>query len=150
MLPAALEYPSGDWNGFRVYRPARGGRSCEHFGGYKTINRIPFNKQNKTKKSNHKKNQKKIPTYLLYFFRTVTGNKQYFFLGLSQPENQATAEPACRVLYSYGCLLVRYMLPAALEYPSGDWNGFRVYRPARGGLVLWTFRWIQDYKPNTF
>ena len=22
--------------------PARGGRSCEHFGGYKTINRIPF------------------------------------------------------------------------------------------------------------
>ena len=21
---------------------ARGGRSCEHFGGYKTINRIPF------------------------------------------------------------------------------------------------------------
>ena len=25
-----------------VYRPARGGRSCEHFGGYKTINRIPI------------------------------------------------------------------------------------------------------------
>ena len=23
--------------------PARGGRSCEHFGGYKTINRIPLN-----------------------------------------------------------------------------------------------------------
>ena len=22
--------------------PVRGGRSCEHFGGYKTINRIPF------------------------------------------------------------------------------------------------------------
>ena len=22
--------------------PARGGRSCERFGGYKTINRIPF------------------------------------------------------------------------------------------------------------
>ena len=22
--------------------PARGGRSCEHFGGYKTLNRIPF------------------------------------------------------------------------------------------------------------
>ena len=22
--------------------PARGGRSCEHFGGYKTINRIPL------------------------------------------------------------------------------------------------------------
>ena len=38
MLPAALEYPSGDKNGFRVYRPAREGRSCEHFGGYKTIN----------------------------------------------------------------------------------------------------------------
>ena len=42
MLPAALEYPSGDWNGFRVYRSARGGRLCEHFGGYKTINRIPL------------------------------------------------------------------------------------------------------------
>ena len=25
-----------------MYMPARGGRSCEHFGGYKTINRIPF------------------------------------------------------------------------------------------------------------
>ena len=36
MLPTALEYPLGDSNGFRVYRPARGGRSCEHFGGYKT------------------------------------------------------------------------------------------------------------------
>ena len=22
--------------------PARGGRSCEHFGGYETINRIPL------------------------------------------------------------------------------------------------------------
>ena len=40
MLPVALEYSLGDWNGFRVYRPARGGRSFEHFGGYKTINRI--------------------------------------------------------------------------------------------------------------
>ena len=30
------------------------------------------------------------------------------------------------------CLeLVRYGLPAALGYPSVDWNGFRVYRPAR-------------------
>ena len=42
MLPAALEYPSGDWNGFRVYRPARGGRSWDNFGGYKTINRMPL------------------------------------------------------------------------------------------------------------
>ena len=24
--------------------PARGGRSCEHFGGYKTLNRIPLHK----------------------------------------------------------------------------------------------------------
>ena len=32
----------GDWNGVRVYRPARGGRSCGHFGGCKTINRIPL------------------------------------------------------------------------------------------------------------
>ena len=42
LLPAALKHPSGDGNGFRVYRPAGGGRSCEHFGGYKTINRIPL------------------------------------------------------------------------------------------------------------
>ena len=42
MLPGALEYPLGDGNGFRVYRPGRGGGSCEHFGGYKTINRIPL------------------------------------------------------------------------------------------------------------
>ena len=41
-LPAALEYPSGYWNGFCVYRPAREGRLCEHFGGYKAINRIPL------------------------------------------------------------------------------------------------------------
>ena len=27
---------------------------------------------------------------------------------------------------------VRYMLPAALEYPPGDCNGFRVYRPDKG------------------
>ena len=26
--------------------PARGGRSCEHFGGYKTINRIPLSTRN--------------------------------------------------------------------------------------------------------
>ena len=25
-----------------MYRTARGGRSCERFGGYKTINRIPL------------------------------------------------------------------------------------------------------------
>ena len=42
MLPTALEYPSGDWNGVCAYRPARGGRLCEHFAGYKTINRIPL------------------------------------------------------------------------------------------------------------
>ena len=42
MLPAALEYPLGDGNGFRVYRPVNGGRSCEHFGGYQTGNRIPL------------------------------------------------------------------------------------------------------------
>ena len=33
---------AGKVNGFLLYRPARGGRSCEHFGGYKTINRIPL------------------------------------------------------------------------------------------------------------
>ena len=42
MLPVALEYPPGDWNGLCVYRPARGGRLCDCFGGYKTINRIPL------------------------------------------------------------------------------------------------------------
>ena len=31
-----------DSNGFRVYRPARGERLCEHFGVYKTINLIPL------------------------------------------------------------------------------------------------------------
>ena len=41
MLPVALEYYPGDRNGVHVYRPARGGRSCEHFGGYNIINRIP-------------------------------------------------------------------------------------------------------------
>ena len=45
MVPTALDYPSGDWNGFRVYRPAREGRSYDHFGGYKTINRIPLYKE---------------------------------------------------------------------------------------------------------
>ena len=42
MLPVALEYSPGDWNGFRVYRPARGGKSCEGSGGYKTMNRVPL------------------------------------------------------------------------------------------------------------
>ena len=42
MLPVTLEYPPGVRNGFRVYRPARGGRLCERFGGYKTINQIPL------------------------------------------------------------------------------------------------------------
>ena len=42
MLPAALEYHLGEWNGLFVYRPAREGRSYEHFGGYKTINWIPL------------------------------------------------------------------------------------------------------------
>ena len=41
-LPAALEYPLGYRNGFCVYRPAREGRLCEHFSGYKAINRIPL------------------------------------------------------------------------------------------------------------
>ena len=39
------------------------------------------------------------------------------------------------------------MLPVALEYCPGDWNGFRVYRPAREER---SYEWIQDYKPNTF
>ena len=42
MLPVALEYPPGDCNGSCVYRPARGERLCEPFGGCKTINRILF------------------------------------------------------------------------------------------------------------
>ena len=39
MLPAALEYPRGIK---MISVCARGGRSCEHLGGYKTINRIPL------------------------------------------------------------------------------------------------------------
>ena len=42
MLPAALEYPSGIEMVFECTVPAREGRSCEHFGGYRTINRIPL------------------------------------------------------------------------------------------------------------
>ena len=57
--------------------------------------------------------------------------------------------PSCKIRQ---CLQrVRYMLPVALEYPPGDWNGFRVYMPARGGRsCMWALRWIQNYKPNTF
>ena len=39
--------------------PARGGRSCEHFGGYKTLNRIP------------------LPFYLWYI-RLLLGSLGYF------------------------------------------------------------------------
>ena len=42
MLPVALEYPPGIEMVSVCTVPARGGRSCEHFGGYKTINRIPL------------------------------------------------------------------------------------------------------------
>ena len=40
MLPVALEYPRGIEMVSVCTVPARRGRSCEHFGGYKTINRI--------------------------------------------------------------------------------------------------------------
>ena len=39
-----------------MYRPARGGRSCEHFGGYKTINRIPFTTNNDTNDNSNNDN----------------------------------------------------------------------------------------------
>ena len=41
----------------------------------------------KTHIFDQKNNTKKyiLPTYLPYFFQTVTGNKQYFFLGLILP-----------------------------------------------------------------
>ena len=42
MMRAALEYPSVDWNGLGVYRPAKEVRLCEHLCGYKTINRTPL------------------------------------------------------------------------------------------------------------
>ena len=49
-----------------------------------------------------------------------------------------------------GCLeLVCYMLPAALEYSSGDWNGYPCAQCLLGEECR-TFRWIQDYKVNTF
>ena len=42
MLAVALKYPPGIVMVSVCTVPARGGRSCEHFGGYKTINRIPL------------------------------------------------------------------------------------------------------------
>ena len=44
MLPVALEYPPGIEMVSVCTVPARGGRSCEHIGGYKTIhqNLIPL------------------------------------------------------------------------------------------------------------
>ena len=42
MLPVVLEYPPGIEMVSVCTVPARGGRSCERFGGYKTINRIPL------------------------------------------------------------------------------------------------------------
>ena len=42
MLPVALEYPPGIEMVSVCTVPASGGRSCEHFGGYNTINRIPL------------------------------------------------------------------------------------------------------------
>ena len=42
MLPDALEYPPGIEMVSVCTVAARGGRSCERFGGYKTINRIPL------------------------------------------------------------------------------------------------------------
>ena len=62
MLQVALEYPSEDCNGFRVYRPARGGKSCEHSEGYKIINQIPLSLVCKMKlgtQSSFRKEEKK-------------------------------------------------------------------------------------------
>ena len=60
MLPVALEYPPG----IEMVTvcslctvPARGGRLCERFGGYKTINRIPFT-------HTHKHTHKQAPGYM--------------------------------------------------------------------------------------
>ena len=42
-LYVALEYPQEDFNGLCVYRPAKEGRLCEYFVGYKIIsNRIHY------------------------------------------------------------------------------------------------------------
>ena len=40
LVPLSLSYPSSPVP--VQARPAREGRSCEHFGGYKTLNRIPL------------------------------------------------------------------------------------------------------------
>ena len=40
MIPVVQEYPPGVEMVSVCSVPARGGRSCERFGGYKTINRI--------------------------------------------------------------------------------------------------------------
>ena len=42
MLPVAREYPQGIEMVSVCKVPAMGGRSCERFRGYKTINRIPY------------------------------------------------------------------------------------------------------------
>ena len=42
MLPTALEYPSGIEMVSVCTVPAREGRWCEYFRGYKTMNRIPL------------------------------------------------------------------------------------------------------------
>ena len=51
-----------------MYRPARVGRSCERFGGYKTINRIPLYKLLNSNKEN-------ICSELV-----LKWNKNYYFL----------------------------------------------------------------------
>ena len=38
MLPVALEYPPGGLKWFLCVQACKGGRLCERFGGYKTIN----------------------------------------------------------------------------------------------------------------
>ena len=52
--------------------------------------------------------------------------------------------------YIRQCLeLVCYMLPAALDNPSGIVM-VSVCTGLLGRKVMWKFQWIQDYKPNTF
>ena len=50
--------------------PARGGRSCEHFGGYKTINRIPLRLLSKHKSAKIFENH--LNPILLVFIRKLS------------------------------------------------------------------------------
>ena len=59
---------------------------------------------------------------------SVLGQNNLFHIASVYPAEMSTLN------YIMQCTeLAHYMFPVALEYSSGDWNGLRVYRPARDG-----------------